>query len=147
MVDIVVPGAPVAKPRAKGFYNKKTEKMHHYYKNDKELKSFEQFIKVKASELFEKPMQGPICLSVHFLMPRPQNLMWKTKPMPRTPNIHRSDLDNCVKTVTDALNCIAYLDDAQITELHAWKDYHAGDEGPMTVIRIERAEQYASETQ
>ena len=136
-IDIVVPGAPVAKPRAKGFYNKKTEKMHHYYKNDKELKNYEQFIKVKASELFEKPLTGPICLSVHFLMPRPQNLMWKTKEMPRVPCGKRPDVDNLVKTIEDALNGIAYLDDGQITELHVWKQYHAGDEGPKTVIRVE----------
>ena len=137
MVDIVVPGAPIAKPRAKGFYNKKTEKMHHYYKNSGELKSFEQFIKVKASELFENPMTGPVCLSVHFLMPRPQSMMWKKREMPRTPNLHRPDADNMIKTVTDALIGIAYLDDGQITELHAWKEYHAGDEGPKTIIRIE----------
>lgn len=137
MVDIVVQGAPVAKPRAKGFYNKTTGRMHHYYKNDKELKSFEQFIKVKASELFEKPMQGPICLSVHFLMPRPQNLMWKTKPMPRVPCTKRPDSSNLLKTIEDSLNGIAYLDDAQIAELHVWREYHAGDEGPKTVIRIE----------
>ena len=36
-----------------------------------------------------------------------------------------------------ALNGIAYLDDGQITELHVWKEYHAGDEGPKTIIRIE----------
>ncbi len=137
MVDIIIPGAPVAKPRAKGYFNQKSGKMHHYYKNDKELKSFEQFIKMKASELFEKPMTGPVCLSVHFLMPRPQNMMWKKREMPRTPNIHRPDADNLLKMIEDCLNGIAYLDDAQITELHVWKEYHAGDEGPKTVIRIE----------
>jgi len=137
MVDIIVHGAPVAKPRAKGFYNKTTGHMHHYYKNSGELKSYEQFIKVKASELFNKPMAGPVCLSVHFLMPRPQALMWKKREMPRVPNPHRPDIDNCIKTIEDALNGIAYLDDGQITELHVWKQYHAGDEGPLTVIRVE----------
>jgi Holliday junction resolvase RusA-like endonuclease len=137
MVDIVIPGAPIAKPRAKSFYNKNTGHMHHYYKNDKELKSFEQFIKLKAEELFPKPLTCPICLSVHFLMPRPQDIIWKKKDMPRIPCPKRPDADNLIKNIEDCLNGIAYIDDSQITELHVWKDYHSGDEGPKTIIRIE----------
>lgn len=137
MVTIVIPGAPVAKPRAKGFYNKNTQKMHHYYKNSKELKSFEQFIKLKAEELFPKPLTGPIFLSVQFLMPRPQVMMWKKREMPRIPCAKRPDADNLAKMLTDCLDGIAYLDDGQIAELHIWKNYHAGDEGPKTIIQIE----------
>jgi Holliday junction resolvase RusA-like endonuclease len=137
MVDIVIPGVPIAKPRAKGFYNKNTGRMHHYYKNDKTLSSFEQLIKIKAEELFIKPLAGPICLSVQFLMPRPKVMIWKTKEMPRVPCAKRPDADNLIKTIEDSLNNIAYFDDAQIAELHVWKNYHSGDEGPKTIIRIE----------
>jgi Holliday junction resolvase RusA-like endonuclease len=137
MVEIIIPGAPVAKPRAKGFYNKKTHQMHHYYKNDKVLRSFEQLIKLKAEPLFPQPLSCPICISIHFLLPRPKGMMWKKKDMPRVPNPHRPDIDNCIKTVIDSLNGIAYLDDGQITEIHAKKEYHAGNEGPKTIIKIE----------
>ena len=136
MVTFTIPGAPVAKPRAKGYFNQKTGHLHHYYKNDKELKGFEQMIRLKAEEHFPKPLTGPVFLSAQFLLPRPKNMMWKTKPMPRVPCPKRPDGDNLVKTLKDALNGVAYLDDGQVTELHVWKDYHAGDEGPKTIIEI-----------
>lgn len=35
----------------------------------------------------------------------------------------RVDLDNLAKAVLDGLNGVAWLDDAQIVELHLWKQY------------------------
>jgi len=137
MVEIIIPGAPVAKPRTKGFYNTKTHKMHHYYKNEKTLKSFEQMIRLKVEPLFPQPLSCPIFLSIHFLLPRPKGMIWKKRDMPRVPNPHRPDADNLAKMVTDCLNDIVYLDDGQITELYIKKEYHAGDEGPKTIIKIE----------
>ena len=58
--------------------------------------------------------------------------------MPRTPHTSRPDLDNLVKSVSDGLNGVAFRDDSQITELRAIKQYHSGDEGPQTIIRIEK---------
>ena len=37
--------------------------------------------------------------------------------------LFRSDLDNVVKAVQDALNGVIYKDDAQIVSLHATKKY------------------------
>lgn len=48
---------------------------------------------------------------------------------------HRVDLDNLVKLPTDALNGIAYVDDAQIEEIHAKRVYGVGDQA-RTVLRI-----------
>ena len=36
---------------------------------------------------------------------------------------HRGDLSNCIKSIEDALNRIAYVDDKQIQDLHAWRDF------------------------
>lgn len=36
----------------------------------------------------------------------------------------RVDLDNCYKSITDAMNGIVYLDDSQIVEAHITKVYH-----------------------
>jgi Holliday junction resolvase RusA-like endonuclease len=137
MVDIIIPGTPVAMQRAKGFYNKNTGHMHHYYKNDKELRAFEQLVKIKAAEIFTRPLSGPVRLSVYFLMPRPSYLIWKKKAMPRVHCWKRPDNSNLIKTVEDALNGVVYHDDAQISEEFIWREYHAGDEGPKTIIRIE----------
>jgi len=141
MVDFVIPGTPIAKPKVRSFYNRNTGNMHHYYKNDKELKSFENLVRIKAEEFFKKPLSGPISLSVHFLMPRPKAMMWKRKGTPRVPSSKKPDIDNLIKTVEDALNGVAYNDDGQIAALHVWKDYHSGDEGPKTIIRIEEIDE------
>jgi len=46
----------------------------------------------------------------------------------------RPDIDNCIKSITDALNGIAYTDDKQIVEVNAYKYY--SDE-PKTEVCIE----------
>ena len=68
---------------------------------------------------------------------RSQAMLWKKREMPRVPCAKRPDADNLIKTVEDSLNGIAYIDDGQIAELHVWKNYHAGDDGPKTIIKIE----------
>lgn len=44
----------------------------------------------------------------------------------------KPDIDNCIKSITDALNTIAYKDDNQIIEVHAYKYY--SDEPRAEVI-------------
>lgn len=46
----------------------------------------------------------------------------------------RADLDNLVKTVKDALNGIAWVDDSQVEELHA--TLRRGSPTPGTDIRV-----------
>lgn len=48
---------------------------------------------------------------------------------------HSCDLDNLLKLCTDALNKVAFTDDALITEMHGRRFYGAGDNA-RTVIRI-----------
>ena len=97
---------------------------------------FENLVKMTASKHFEKPFEGPIAIELVFLMPRPQRLVWKTKPMPECPCDKRPDADNLTKAITDGLNGIAFKDDAQIAEQHVYKRYHSGDEGPKTIVTI-----------
>jgi Holliday junction resolvase RusA-like endonuclease len=83
-----------------------------------------------------KPWRGPVSIEVRFLMPRPQAIVWKTKPMPRSPHAKRPDLDNLLKAVTDALNGVAYVDDAQVFKITATKAYAAGNEPPSIWIGL-----------
>ena len=52
------------------------------------------------------------------------------------PDKRNRDLDNCVKSVTDALNKAAYDDDRQIDELHAIRDYDKHNPRTVAVIRV-----------
>jgi len=132
--EIIISGTPVAKARPRGFRTK-GGKMGFY--TPTKSKEFEYQVRQRAEEIFTKPMDCPIRLTILFLLPRPKTMMWKTKPMPRVPHTSRPDADNLAKAVEDGLNGVAYLDDSQITELRVTKRYHAGDEGPQTIIRIE----------
>jgi len=133
-VTIEVSGAPIAKGRPRAGTTK-TGKVYLY--TPTRTKDFEYKIRQRAEQEFKKPMQGPVSLTIIFLLPRPKTLYWKTKPMPMIPCPKQPDIDNLVKSVTDGLNGVAFLDDNQITILHSYKRYHAGDGGPKTTIMIE----------
>lgn len=77
-------------------------------------------------------LDGPVSLSVYFCFKMPKRLKGKPEP-----HIVVPDLDNLVKTVKDALNGLAYWDDAQVTDIHAFKRYTTGK--PRTEITIEPA--------
>ena len=102
--------------------------------------SYENLVKTIAMKHFKKPLEGPVKLSITFLIPRPKYLIWKTKPMPRVLHDKHLDLSNMLKSIEDALNGIAYRDDGQIARIYMEKEYHAGDEGPQAIIEIESIE-------
>jgi Holliday junction resolvase RusA-like endonuclease len=83
-----------------------------------------------AKRTSDGPADGPLTVSITFIMPRPKHKVWKQKPMPRYCHIKKPDLDNLVKAVLDALNGLAWRDDAQIHTLHISKVVAAGDEQP-----------------
>jgi Holliday junction resolvase RusA-like endonuclease len=51
---------------------------------------------------------------------------------------HGVDTDNLLKLVTDALNRVAFADDEQISNIHAYRLYGAGADA-RTEVRISRA--------
>lgn len=75
---------------------------------------------------YQFPKGTPITVSIEFGMPIPiSTSKKKTEEMLRGAIQHtvKPDLDNLVKSILDALNGIAWYDDAQITELHISKKY------------------------
>jgi Holliday junction resolvase RusA-like endonuclease len=128
-----ISGAPVAKARPRGFKNKAG---HIRMYTPKHSKDFENAVRQRAEQVFEKPLQGPLYLEVAFFLPRPTYMTWKKKPMPAVPNDKRPDLTNFVKSIEDGLNGVAYLDDGQIAQLSASKYYQTGGRGPWTQIEV-----------
>jgi len=135
MYRIEVSGTPVAKPRPRGF---KTKTGNIRFYTPTKGKRFENLIRERAEIVFKNPLDYPIKINVTFYMPRPKRLIWKTKPMPDVPCPHRPDCSNLLKAIEDGLNGVAYLDDAQITDVKVQKRYHAGGKGPKTIIQIEQ---------
>lgn len=70
------------------------------------------------------------------MMPRPKNMIWKKRPMPRVPHVKKPDSDNLIKAVKDALTGILWRDDCQVWKEQVTKIYHAGDESPCVKIQV-----------
>ena len=60
----------------------------------------------------------PVCLTVHIYRALPKS---RPKRIESEPDTTTPDIDNVVKAIMDALNELAYDDDAQVVELHAYK--------------------------
>lgn len=134
-----ISGVPVAKARPRGY---KTKQNSIRFYTPVKSQRFENLVRERAEKVFDSPLMGPLYMRIFFRLPRPKRLIWKRRVMPSVPCDKRPDLSNLIKSVEDGLNGIAYLDDAQITRLHVTKVYHAGDEGPKTVITIGRLDEY-----
>ena len=83
-------------------------------------------------------MEGPLSLSVVFVLPRPSRLRWKTRPMPRQWHQSKPDADNLLKAVKDALNGLLWRDDSQIVLLRVSKWYASGEEQPGVELAVRR---------
>ena len=81
------------------------------------------------------PLNGPISVTIKFLMPIPGSLSKKKKEaLKLSPHVKRPDIDNLMKTVCDALNNYVFSDDSQIYLLTATKAYTDGE--PRTLVEI-----------
>lgn len=133
MVTFVIKGIPKVKQRPR--FSTRKGKVITY--TPKTTASFENLVKLKAEKEFLRPLEGAIHLSIRFYLPRPQRMIWKTRPMPEICCDKRPDIDNLAKAVIDGLNGIAFKDDGQIADLHITKKYHAGDSEPRTIIMVD----------
>jgi Holliday junction resolvase RusA-like endonuclease len=80
------------------------------------------------------PLAGPIALRVVVYLRQPAGVPKRDRLTARPTK--RPDLDNFAKTVLDALNHVAYLDDAQVVALTAEKRYAIGH-APRWEIAVE----------
>lgn len=75
---------------------------------------------------------GPTAITIEFILPRP-----KSAPKSWTPDaIKRPDIDKLARAVLDAITRIVICDDAQITDLQAYKRIAGTDETPGAHIEI-----------
>lgn len=84
-----------------------------------------------------KPFLGAVKLTVYAYFKIPKSYTKKRKQFlleTKKNYTHKSDIDNIIKCVGDALNGVAFKDDAQITEINAIKEY--GEEDKL-VVEIE----------
>tara|TARA_R110001606_G_C14929392_1_gene597765 strand:+ start:117 stop:512 length:396 start_codon:yes stop_codon:yes gene_type:complete len=100
----------------------------------------ENNIKLLAFEAGVEKLDGPLRMRVTFEMKIPKSWPAQSRKEALEGFIRPTkgkDLDNQIKLIGDALNNIAYDDDAQLVEIMAVKRYSAD---PKTIINIERVE-------
>ena len=132
--EITIPGNPVAKGRPR------VSKYGTY--TPKKTADFESYVEYCwAAEYGNiKPSDKPLKAEIIFYMPIPKSASKKIKTAMKngeTAHIKKPDLDNMAKSVLDALNGLAYIDDSQIYSLTLFKTY---SEQPRTELMLEESE-------
>lgn len=82
---------------------------------------YQDLVRKYARRAGARPLACPVRLSCEFFRA----------------SAHACDLDNLVKTISDALNELAFEDDRQVVELVAWK--RVDRDAPRAVITVEVA--------
>lgn len=135
-IEFVVPGEPIAQPRAKATAFAGKSRMYTPSKNG--IREYKAAIRILAAQQYcGAPLNEPVIVRCEFVFSRPKRLVWKRREMPRQPHITKPDKDNCEKAVLDALKGVVLRDDSIVWGGGPWKFYAAGNEQPHTRIIIE----------
>jgi len=138
-IAFTVPGTPVAQPR------QRTRVMmmggepvaQNYTPARHPVTAFKTAVATAAAAVHKgEPIEGPVRVTVMFVMPRPGRLVWKTRPTPRCWSPVKPDVDNLFKSVADALNKLIWRDDSQVVSVFITKKYAAGHEQPCVEVEI-----------
>lgn len=105
--DFEVPGKPVAWARPR-------KSKHGGYYTAPAAAAQKEAIQWAAKSLGIRPLLGPVTLTVKAFWEWPQSKWRVIKPLVGAPRTSRPDADNVLKLVMDALEGIAYHDDAQV---------------------------------
>lgn len=128
-IKFEVKGTPVAKGRPRlgknGTYT------------PQKTKDYEELVKLSFLKQYPKfdPFMGELSVKVDAIFEVPKSYSKKKRVvLLHTGYTHRPDVDNLTKSVLDALNGLAYKDDAQVCSLHFDKYY--GKEAKV-IVEIE----------
>lgn len=140
VLHLVIEIEPVAQPRPRARAiplknGKHTAQVYHDKKHP--VNAYRLTIADEARKRWQNGIiEGPLRLDIAFIFPRPQRMVWKTKPMPRTRFTSKPDIDNLRKPVMDALTGIMWRDDSQVCDGVSKKFYAAGDESPFVEFKL-----------
>ena len=137
-VVFVVDQVPVAQPRQRhalvgGFvrnYVPKSDPVHVF-----KLAVVTAFKQTGCSQF-----TGLVSVRIACIFPRLAGHMWKKREQPRAWTKGKKDWDNLGKSVCDALNKFAWLDDSQVCDGRVLKIEAAGGESPKVVVRIDEVD-------
>lgn len=144
VIRFSVPAVPIAQPRQRHAIRGSGENqfVSNYTPAKHPVTLFKATVKLAFREAYQgPPLEGPLRLKAVFVFPRPKNMLWRKRDMPRAPHAKKPDLDNCLKSLKDALGKLAWNDDAQVSRVVACKHIAAGDEAAHVVVVIAEVSQ------
>lgn len=139
MISFSVASVPVAQPRQRHriIAGNGRQFVSNYTPTKAPVNAFKAACQLAATTAYQgQPLEGPIKVTIVFVMPRPKALIWKTRDMPRVPSDKKPDIDNLYKSVVDCLNQVIWGDDSQIVEAILRKVVASGSEQPHVEISI-----------
>ena len=135
-LSLVVPGSPVGKGRARTFYHRQARRIVSMTPH--KTAAFEGYIRALFAQKYPDhvPLEGPVEMDVLIYFPIPKSaskakardMRWQ-----RILPTKRPDCTNVLKAVEDALNGLAYRDDAQIVMETVIKQY---DDQPRIEVKV-----------
>jgi Holliday junction resolvase RusA-like endonuclease len=132
-INFTVPGTPRAKQRPR------MNTLTHVVYTPPETREYEQEVKLAYIAKFGKiprfAKDKALSLSIKAYFSTPESMPLRKKlflTATNAPHIKKPDGDNIIKTVADALNGLAYRDDAQICHEEIFKIY--GDPPRVEVL-------------
>ena len=135
MVKFTIPGIPIAKARPR------MTKQGHAFTPSKTV-NYENLVQYTYMDQMEGvKLEGPLEIGIKLYFPIPKSYTKKQREDISTGKlkyIKKPDVDNCIKSITDALNGFAYDDDSQIIGIIAQKHYT--DEEPRAEVMIQEVE-------
>ena len=138
MISFTVSGIPIGKGRPK-FSTVNGRAMAY---TPTKTVNYETLVKLSyqqqcGGKMYDKDTPLSIDIMAHF--PIPKSVSKKKADMMRAGTIRptkKPDSDNIIKAICDALNGIAYYDDAQIVEVTAWKYYSDEPKAEITIRAV-----------
>ena len=144
LLSTFIPGLPVAQPRVKAtaFAGADGKVRARVYTPQGKVGPWRERVAVLALQGRQagKFTEGPVRLSLRFVFPRPQRLVWKKRPMPAEWMTSKPDVDNLAKSVLDAVTGVLFKDDAQLCALTVEKLVAAGEQPVGAWIHLETIE-------
>jgi Holliday junction resolvase RusA-like endonuclease len=117
-ISLTIPGNPVGKQRAR------VTRQGHTYTPQKTV-NYEAFVKQTFAAKYPDfmPIPGPVRMILSIYLMESKETQRKLKKGIRVYPTIKPDISNVLKSIEDALNGLAYVDDKQIISVYAEKKY------------------------